>query len=68
MKKRIEEKVVGFSSASLFPASKRETVTQGGIRGIDPDAEENPGSQYRQRPGGQARAYAHSRYIQVKQE
>ena len=25
-----EEKVVGFSSASLFPARKQETVTQGG--------------------------------------
>ena len=27
--------VVGFSSASLFPAKKREAVTQGGTRGID---------------------------------
>ena len=25
-----EEKVVGFSSASLFPVRKREAVTQGG--------------------------------------
>ena len=30
-----EEKVVGFSSASLFPARRREAVTQDGIRGID---------------------------------
>ena len=30
-----EEKVVGFSSASLFPARKLETVTQGGTKGID---------------------------------
>ena len=30
-----EEKGVGFSSASLFPARKREAVTQGRTRGID---------------------------------
>ena len=30
-----EEKVVGFSSASLFPARKRDVITQGGDRGID---------------------------------
>ena len=35
MKSRSEEKVVGFSSASLFPARKREAVTQAGTRGID---------------------------------
>ena len=29
-KSRKEEKVMGFSSASLFPARKREAVTQGG--------------------------------------
>ena len=29
-KSRSEEKVVGFSSAPLFPARKREVVTQGG--------------------------------------
>ena len=29
-KSRSEEKVVGFSSASLYPARKLETVTQGG--------------------------------------
>ena len=28
-KSRSEEKVVGFSSASLFPVRKREAVTQG---------------------------------------
>ena len=32
---RSKEKVVGFSSASLFPARKREALTQGGTRGID---------------------------------
>ena len=30
-----EEKVVGFSSASLFLTRKWEVVTQGGTRGID---------------------------------
>ena len=30
----VKKKVVGFSSASLFPARKRKVVTQGGIRGI----------------------------------
>ena len=29
-KSRNEEKVVGFSSASVFPTRKREAVTQGG--------------------------------------
>ena len=29
-KSRREEKVVGFSSASLFPARKQEAITQGG--------------------------------------
>ena len=29
-KSRSEEKVVGLSSAFLFPARKREAVTQGG--------------------------------------
>ena len=29
-KRRREEKLVGFSSASLFPTRKREAVTQGG--------------------------------------
>ena len=46
-KSRNEEKVEGFSSASLFPTMKWEAVTQGetiepGNR--PPDAEENPGS------------------------
>ena len=31
-KSRSEEKVVSFSSASLFPARKWEAVTQGGTR------------------------------------
>ena len=30
-----EEKVVGFSSASLFPTRKWKSVAQGGTRGID---------------------------------
>ena len=34
-KSRSEEKVVSFSSASLFPARNREAVTQGGSRRID---------------------------------
>ena len=34
-KSRSEEKVVSFSSASLFPAKKWEAVTQGGTREID---------------------------------
>ena len=34
-KSRIEEKVVGCSSASLFPVKKWEVVTQGGNRGIN---------------------------------
>ena len=34
-KSRGEEKGVGFSSTSLFPARKREAVTQDGTRGID---------------------------------
>ena len=33
-----------------------------------PDAEENPGSRYRQIPEGQARPRARFRYIHVKQE
>ena len=38
MKSRNEEKVAGFSSASLFPAKKRDAVTHGGTMepgGID---------------------------------
>ena len=34
-KSRSEEKVVGFSSAALFPARKWESVTHGGTMGID---------------------------------
>ena len=30
-----EKKVMGFSSASLFPERKWKAVTQGGTRGID---------------------------------
>ena len=35
LKSRSEEKVVGFSSASLFSTRKREVVTLGGTRGIN---------------------------------
>ena len=34
-KSRSEDKVVGFSSASLFLTRKREALTQGKTRGID---------------------------------
>ena len=34
-KRMSEEKVVGFSSTSLFPARKRKAVTKGRIREID---------------------------------
>ena len=34
-KNRSEEKMEGFSSASLFPARKQEAVTHGGTRNID---------------------------------
>ena len=62
---KIEEKVLAFNSASLFPARKWEAVTQGRTRMID-----NPKwrSQYRQKLGGQVRPLVHSRYIHVKQE
>ena len=33
--KRSEKKVMGFSSASLFPSRKQEGVTQGRTRGIE---------------------------------
>ena len=60
------KRMVGFTSAPLFPARKREAVTPDGTRGNRPlDAGENPGSPYRQR---QTRPRSHSRYIHVKQE
>ena len=67
-KNRSEEKGVSFSSASLFFTRKREAVTrlEHGLRSLD--AEDDPGSRYRQRLGGQARPLALSRYINVKQE
>ena len=34
-KSRSEEKVAGFKTASLFPARKREAVTEGGTGGTD---------------------------------
>ena len=65
-KNRSEEKVVGVTSASLFAAKEREAVSQGGIMGID--AEEEPGSRYRQRLEGQARPQVYFRYTKLKQE
>ena len=32
-RKRSEEKVMGFSSASIFPSREREAITQGGNHG-----------------------------------
>ena len=70
-KSRSEEKVVGFSLASLFPArngrqsSRVEPLNQGDR---PTDVEENPRSQYRQRLGGQEGPREHSRYIHVKKE
>ena len=71
-KKKIEEKVVGFSSASPFLIKKWEAVTKvetwnQGDRSLD--VEENPGNQYIQMLGRQARLRVHSRYTtHVKQE
>ena len=49
-KSRSGEKVVNFSSTSLFHARKRKAVIQGGNDGDrPPDVEENPGTWYRQR-------------------
>ena len=69
-KSRNQEKVVGFSSASLFPTRKWESPVVKPFNREDrpPDAEENPGSRYHQRLGGQERAWTYSRYIHVKQE
>ena len=65
-----EEKVVRFSSASLFPTRKWEAVTEGGDMGIDHLMRriKFSGSQYCQRLGGKARTWAHSRYTPVKKE
>ena len=55
-KSRSEEKVVGFSSAFLFPTRKWEAVTQGeNCKDRLPNNENNPRSQYYQRLGGQVR-------------
>ena len=62
---RSEEKVVGFSSASLFYAGKREAVTQGGTREID------HWTRRRTQGHGTVKCWedkTHSRYIHVKQE
>ena len=62
-KSRSEEKVMGFSSASLFPARKWEAVTMVEATCV----EGNLGSGYRQKVRRQARIRPHSRYIHVKQ-
>ena len=59
-----EDKVVGFSPASLFPTKKWEAVTQDKPL----DAEKNPESPYHQRLGGQTKLWSPSRYIHVKRE
>ena len=67
-KSRHGEKVVGFSLASLLPARKREADTQGGTKDRPPDAEENPGSRYHQKLGGQETAggfQIHSRKTKI---
>ena len=49
---------MGFNSASLFPARKREKFTHGGNHWDRPhDAEDNPGNRYCQRLGRQVRVY-----------
>ena len=48
-KSRSEEKVVSFSSASIFPSRKWEANFRGGPTGDRPPyAEDNPGRLYRQ--------------------
>ena len=66
--RKSEEKVMFYLS---LPIPRKETGDSHqwwnqGVR--PPDAEENPGSRYRQRLEGQARPRLHSRYIHVKQE
>ena len=64
-KSRSEEKVLGFSSSSLFPARIREPVTQGrNHRDRPPDAVDDPGS-WIQLFGGQG---AYTRVIFVLSE
>ena len=65
-KRRNEEKVVGFSSASIFPARKwvvGPTVEPTGDR--TSDAAENPGRRYRQMLGEQVRPRAHLRKTRI---
>ena len=60
---------MGFTSGSLFPVSKQETVTQDGNQGErPPNVEDHPWSQYQQRLSGKARLWAHFRCIHIKQE
>ena len=68
-KSRSEVNVVGFRSASLFPARKWEAVTQAGNHeDRPPSAEDNQGSWYRQRIGEQVRLRVLFRYIHVQEE
>ena len=58
--------MVDFSSASPFPAKHSSGWKLKADR--PPDAEDEPGTRYRQILGEVARPQAHSRYIHVKQE
>ena len=64
LKKRAE-KVMGFSSASIFPERKLEKG--GNYDDKPPDAENNPGSRYCQRLRRKGKPRSHSRHIHVKQ-
>ena len=54
--------MVSFGSVSLFPARKREAVTQGGTRGV------NQLTQRRTQGTGIVKGWEDKRYIHVKQE
>ena len=63
-KNESEGKLVGLSSASLFPTRKREKVTKADSTGHrPPDVEDNSG-----KAGSTRKTGEHSRYIHVKQE
>ena len=68
-KSRSEEKMVGYSSASPQENGRQSPRVEPFNQGDrPPDAEENPGSPYNQRLGGQTRPGTRSKYINVKQE
>ena len=66
-KSRSEEKVVGFSSTSLFHTRKQEAVTQGGTTRIDhPMRRRNPVSSKAGRKSETANAFLiHSRKTRI---